>query len=156
MVKQGLGRHNIPIMNIIIIRQISQSFIVIESRTIFLVSNIILYSQIIQQNRYPINGSRFSPAIKQCLFIASNGRFGQQLFLKHIPKTVIDIRHKLRLFSYQLLLLEPSFHHLQRLEVFLAGLHHAVALVTAYAGDVVGAGGEEGEVVVMFGRLRVF
>ena len=142
-------------MNIVMIWHISQSFIIIESRTVFLVNNIILYSQIIQQNGYSINGSWLSSAIKQCLFIARDGRLCQQLTLKQVAKTVVCVCHELCLFPHQFLFLKPSLHCIQRLQVFRAGLHHAVAFIIAYAVDVVGAGGEEGEVIVMFGRLRI-
>ena len=57
--------------------------------------------------------------------------------------------------SHQFFLLKMRFHHLQCLQVFLAGLHHAVALVIACAVDVVGAGIEKREGLgIGGGRMR--
>ncbi len=73
-------------MNIIIVWQICQCPIVIESSTVFLFSDVKLDSKAIQKYGYTVFRSWLYSTIVQRLFKTSNGRLGQQLFFKHLAK----------------------------------------------------------------------
>ena len=66
----------------------------------------------------------------------------------------MGISYELFFLVIQIFFLKMLFHNLQCLQVFLAGLHHAVVFVVAYTFYIMCAGGKENDVVVSVGRLR--